>query len=207
VRVATLVAALLTMIGLLGPVTARPAAARAEPLQVSLDGHRWSARIDRPLFESDRRWVPGDVETVTVWARNTSTDAASLTIQVLDQGGDSRLEDELQLTAMANGQPLTGTAGYPVGPGTPVPIDLALAFPASAGNASQGQRTDVMLRVTLTRRTGSVPPVPPASDLGLPDTGASALSSVLLATGLLLLSTGAAVLGGRSQLRRVRGER
>ena len=206
-RFATLVSALLAMIGLLGLVAPRPAAARPEPLQVSIDGQRWSARIDRPLFESDRRWVPGDVETVTVWARNTSTDAAGLTLQVVDQDGGSRLGDELQLTATANGEPLTGTAGYPVDPGASVRIALTVTFPASAGNASQEQRMDFVLRVTLTQLTGPVPPIPPAFDRGLPNTGASSRSGVLLAVGLLLLSTGAAVLGVRHRLRRVRGER
>jgi len=66
---------------------------------------------------------------------------------------------------------------------------------------------DFVLRVTLTQLTGPVPPIPPAFDRGLPNTGASSRSGVLLAVGLLLLSTGAAVLGVRHRLRRVRGER
>jgi hypothetical protein len=205
-------AALMIVLGLFGLVAARPAVARAEQLQVSLDGQRWSARVDRPLFASDRRWVPGDVETVPVWARNTSTDAAGLTVQLLDRT-ESRPEDDLQLTATANGQPLTGTAGYPVPPGAPVRIDLTLAFPAFAGNAGQQQSTAVTLRVTLTQRTGAVPSTPPdrdrkdPADGALPNTGVSALTSALLITGSALLVTGAAVLGVRSPLRRARGER
>lgn len=207
-RVAALAAvALLATVGLLGLVTARPAAARAEPLQVSLDGRRWSATIDRPLFASDRRWVPGDVETVTVWARNASTDAAGLTIQVVDPGRGSRLEQDLQLVATANGRPLSGSTSYPVAPGAPVRVNLTLALPTAAGNLSQDQRTEVRLRVTLTQLTRSAPSRPPAPHLGLPNTGASALSSILLATGLLLLPTGAAVLGVRHRHRGVRGER
>jgi hypothetical protein len=206
-------AALMIMLGLWGLAADRPAAARAEPLQVSLDGQRWSARVDRPLFASDRRWVPGDIETVPVWARNTSTDAAGLTVQLLDRAGGTRLGDDLQLTATANGQPLNGPAGYPVPPGAPVRVDLTLAWPASAGNAGQQQGADVTLRVTLTQRTGAVPPTPPdldrgeRPDRGLPHTGVSALTGALLVAGPALLFTGAAVLGVGPRLRRARGER
>jgi hypothetical protein len=203
-------AALMVVLGLVGLVAARPAAARAEPLQVSLDGQRWSARVDRPLFGSDRRWVPGDSETVPVWARNTSTDAARLTVQLLDRSGGFRLEDELQLTATVDGRPLTGTSGYPVLPGAPVRIDLTLAWPASAGNRGQQQDAGVTLRVTLTQLTGTVPPDLDGEkrpDRGLPDTGASVLTSALLVTGSVLLTTGAAVLGVGHRLRRTRGER
>jgi hypothetical protein len=76
---------------------------------------------------------------------------------------------------------LTGTAGYPVDPGGSVRIALTVTFPASAGNASQEQRMDFVLRVTLTQLTGPVPPIPPAFDRGLPNTGASSRSGVLLA--------------------------
>jgi len=68
---------------------------------------------------------------------------------------------------------------------------------------SQQQRADVSLRVTLTQQAGAVPSESP----GLPDTGASVLSSALLLTGSVLLLTGAAVLGVRPRLRRARGER
>ncbi len=176
-------AAGLIMLGLVGLAPARPAVAQADQLQVSLDGRHWSSRIDRPLFDADRRWVPGDTETVTVWARNTSTDIAGLTIRILDQDPGSRLDDDLQLSATANGQPMSGTTGYPVVPGDPVRVDITLLFPAAATNASQRRLVDVTLRLTLTQRVGSAPPIPPGSEPGLPDTGAPPLVGVLLVAG------------------------
>ena len=196
------------MVGLVGLAPARPSFAQADQLQVSLDGRHWSSRIDRPLFDADRRWVPGDTETVTVWARNTSTDAAGLTIRILDQDPGSRLDDELQLRATANGQPMSGPTGYPVVPGDPVRVDITLIFPATATNASQRRPVDVTLRLTLTQLVGSAPPIPPGSEPGLPDTGASPLANGLLVAGTLLMSTGVALLGVRRRTRQPsRGER
>jgi hypothetical protein len=196
------------MLGLVGLTPARPSAAQADELQVSLDARHWSSRIDRPLFDAGERWVPGDTETVTVWARNTSTDAAGLTIRILDQGAGSPLADELQLSTTANGQSLSRTTAYPVVPGDRARVDITLTFPASAANVSQRQPIDVTLRLTLTELIGSAPPIPPGSEPGLPDTGAPPLARVLLVAGPLLLATGAALLGTRRRARSSRrGER
>jgi hypothetical protein len=205
-------AALVILLSLSALAPTRPAVARAGQLQLSLDGRRWFSTIDRPLFDADRRWVPGDTETVRVWARNTSTDAADLTVRILSPTPGSELEDELRLSATANGQPLSRAAGYPVTPGDPVRVDLALTFPASAGNASQRRPIDVTLRLTLTQLLGTEPTKnqpgsPRGSEPGLPGTGLSLDSSLLLLAGPLLLTAGAAVLVAGRRSRPSRGER
>lgn len=193
--------------------SAGPAAARTDQLQVSLDAQRWFSALDRPLFDSGRRWVPGDTETVIVWARNTSTDLARLTVRVVDQNAGSRLDDELQLSVAVNGRPLDtapGAAGYPVDPGAPVRVDITVAFPASAGNVSQRQRTDFSLRLTLTQLVddpAGPEPGPGPGDPALPNTGASALAAALLVVGPLLTATGAALLGARRRPHSTRGAR
>lgn len=201
--------AVMIMLGLVGLVPARPSAAQADQLQVSLDGRQWSSRVDRPLFDADRRWVPGDTETVTVWARNTSTDTAALTIRILDGNPGSRLGDDLQLGATANGQPMSGTTGYPVVPGDAVRVDITLTFPAAASNASQRRPVDVTLQLTLTELIpAESPTIPPGSESGLPNTGAPPLAGVLLVAGPLLLSAGAGFLGVRRRMGHPgRGER
>lgn len=203
--------AVMVLLGLVGWAPGRPATARTDELQVSLNGQRWFSRIDQPLFDTDRRWVPGDTQTVTVWARNTSTEAAGLSIGIVADPG-SRLDEELLLTATANGQPLRRALDNPVVPGDLVRVDITLAFPVGAGNVSQRQRLDLTLRLTLTQRVPSQPPTneplpPPASEPGLPSTGLSTASSVLLVVGSLLLSTGATVLAARRRSRPSRGER
>ena len=141
--------------GLVAVTEATPAAAATDELGVSLDGRRWHATVTRPLFDSTRRWVPGDEQTATVWARNQSGADAVLTATLINRRG--LLRPDLQLTGTANGRPcrLDGRTGYRLsGTAGPVRIELTAAFPEAAGNATQQQHAMFWLRLVLTDLPG-----------------------------------------------------
>ena len=145
-------AALLLGALVLAPVTPGHAQAQVSQLGVSLDGHTYYNSVSRPLFDPDRRWVPGDTESVSVWVRNLSADDAGLTVQVEDERGSGRLLSDLQLTSRADDAPLVvnGSQTYQVGAGgRPVQLDLTLTLPAESTNNTQQLRASFRLEVAL----------------------------------------------------------
>lgn len=141
--------------GLVSVTAATPAAAATDELGLSLDGRHWHATVTRPLFDSTRRWVPGDEQTATVWARNQSGTDAVLAVTLINRRGLMR--PDLQLTGRANGRPcrLDGRTGYRLsGTAGPVRIEFTAALPEAVGNATQQQQARFWLRLVLTDLPG-----------------------------------------------------
>lgn len=67
-----------------------------DALQLSSDGTHWGATAPLQFQPEMTRWVPGDEATTTLWARNASPDAATLSIVVswrtVAEDGQSRIE-------------------------------------------------------------------------------------------------------------------
>lgn len=136
----------------LGLVAPSHGQAATQQLHVRVDGQPYHHTVNRPLFDTDRLWVPGDAQTVPVWAHNRSSDAARLNVEVHDERGPAQLRSALQIAARADGVllPAHGSTGYLVQPGAaPTKLDLTLTFPADSTNAAQKQRASFRLTVSL----------------------------------------------------------
>ena len=197
--------------------SAAPASAGQKPvLSLSLDGQHWNAQLDEPLFGGDRRWVPGDTETVTVWVRNLATTAAALNVR-LEPDSDSWRAADLDLSAQVDGQPvLTGsrTGGRRIDPITgPTRIDLTVTLPRRAGERAQRRHAPFSLRLELDETVAADvdPATTPAATPGaallpglsepvgghLPDTGTPPFGVPLALVGIAA-AVRAAILARRS---------
>lgn len=76
----------ITIGGLLA--VAPPAFAADGDLQVSTDGITYSNGSELPAFPPERRFVPGDAETSSVWVRNAGATPALLRIDLVDPSSD-----------------------------------------------------------------------------------------------------------------------
>lgn len=185
------------------------ARADAHPLSLSLDRRSWSPVIERDVFDSNRRWVPGDRQVVTLWVRNDSGQSADLRVDVVDVHGTLELGRDMTMTARMNDQVVTAAGGgrllavddLPEGP---VPVVLTLAMPFSAANNTQLQALSLKLRVTLTQGTAAAPAsgtaAPTDRDTRLAGTGGPPIWTLL--AGLLMIGGGAKL--GRTPTRRER---
>ncbi|MEO9325169.1 LPXTG cell wall anchor domain-containing protein [Nocardioides sp. C4-1] len=138
-----------------------PAPARADgdqPLGVSRDGIHWSDDVDRPLFDPQVRWVPGDVRTATFWVRNQRSDRGHLTIDLLRTRRDSLIETGWLHVSARTGDGSwttvsdTGTHRLDTSdlePGVPLPVEVRVGLDWAAPNGTMVLGTDLDLRATL----------------------------------------------------------
>lgn len=64
-------------------VTTSPAVAAGE-LELSRDGTSWSPDLSEPLFDSNVRWVPGDIRSSSFFVRNLTSQQGRLSMDILD---------------------------------------------------------------------------------------------------------------------------
>ncbi len=182
-----------------------PASEAATRLQISIDGKRWTDTQTRPLFDPDRRWIPGDREQVDVWARNDSLDRAALSVAVI--GGDLPGGTAYQVWVRANGSDVSAGRQLLVDARSQVRLQIVVALPTRADNRTQGERTPVLLRVTLRQLepgTGSRDPMhafgPGQGPLSATGSGVALLLPIL---GLATALSGVAVLRQQRRRRRI----
>lgn len=162
-------------------------------LVLSGDGMTWAPDITTPLLDPDLVWVPGDVMTGTLYARNVSDDDASAAVTVhLDGGPDGAgdpLVDELDLRVRTGDGPWTDgptSAITDLAPGEEVPIGIEVGFDPAATNVTQRRTAQLDVVVTLSAvgsdGGGQGGPGSAGPDR-LPRTGADLLLAAVLAAG------------------------
>lgn len=196
-------AILLPVVGLLAWLPS--SAQAADEIGLSRDGITWVDELSVPLFESERRWVPGDDETRSVWIRNQGPTGAEVAIEALSLDGDEVLADDLGLSARVDGgpwQPLglqrrsQNLAVEPLRVGRSARLDLRVTFDSASVNQTQRLALPLTLRITLAE---AIPTKDGEAGAGalLPGTGASLGWQVLLVA-LCLALVGALVTARRS---------
>ncbi len=182
---------------------ASPAAA-ADELGISSDGVTFAPTFHGPLFDSALRWVPGDSRDAVFYVRNQGGTPARMSVDILgDHVGDLLDSGDLTITASAGGESGSATDGAQrrlitlpkVAAGEVVPVTVSVGFAYSSPNDTQLRSTDMTFRINLSQ-TSTVP----GEDDGngpLPDTGAPNL--VILALGSVLLGTGVAIVSRRRE--------
>ncbi|MFI6425867.1 hypothetical protein [Promicromonospora sp. NPDC050880] len=184
-----------------GPASAVPDG-DAERLFLSVDGNTWAPVVTAPLLDPGLVWVPGDVATGTLYARNGSGEAADVAVTVRLDGGPAGaglpLADALDVrTRLGDGAWTDGpvSAVTSLAPGEELPIGVEVGFDPAAGSSTQDRTVHLDLVVTL----WGVGPgagdggagggaVPGAGGPGtLPRTGANLLLPTLLAAAAVVL--------------------
>lgn len=178
---------------------------------VSLDGTRYQASLDAPLFDPQVRWVPGDVRTTGFWVRNQADEAGDLTIDLVPRARKSLFATgDLSVSARAatgpwltvrEGEPLRLLARKDVPSQAEVPVSIRVALAPEAPNGTMVLATDFDLKVTLVdaRASGSHGDNDGPGGL-LPDTG-SPTSWWVVPLGLVLLTGGVLLLARRESAR------
>lgn len=122
---------------------ADPAPTGALGLSVNADGP-WSKNLTSPLFDPALRWVPGDVQTRTFYARNGSRDQATLRLRlepsVQDLYDSGQLSVQLRADEGDWSELDTGwTAPDDMSPGDITQVDIRVEFvnPGYVNNAAQ----------------------------------------------------------------------
>lgn len=167
-------------------------------LVLSADRSTWAPGITTPLLDPDLVWVPGDVETGTVYARNVSGENASAVVTVHLDGGPDGAGDPL--VDALNVRIRTGAGPWGDGPtstitdlrpGEELPIGIEVEFDPAATNVTQLRTARLDVVVTLSAVDsggGGQGGGPGAGGPGsLPVTGADLLLPVLLAGGAVAL--------------------
>ncbi len=145
----------------LAVLTAGAGAARADDeVGLSLDGHTWTADLNRPLFDPAMRWIPGDVETRSFWVRNDGPAKASMKIGVRTTDPDALFaQDDILIDARVRGgrwAPLSHGRGTraltdrTLAKGGRVRVDLRVTFVPEATN-----RTELSAASRSTSSSGS----------------------------------------------------
>ena len=142
-------------------VTMPPASAAAKSwpnLVVSPHGSAWSADLQRPLFPSRLRFVPGDAASRSFYARNQSGQRAQLRVLVRVVDGTRWLCcGHLRISVAVDGRwrPVviagsTGVGRVNLKPGdvVPVKVKVRLLWPAGNQAMKRALRFDVGLRLT-----------------------------------------------------------
>lgn len=178
----------------------------ADEIGLSRDGVTWVDELSVPLFEPERRWVPGDDETRSFWIRNKGPSGAEMTVEAWSSSGDTVLAADVALSARVDGGPWqslalqrrsTNLTVEPLGVGRGARVDLRATFDPASVNQTQRLVLPLTLRITLAeafadRGRG------PGTDHGglLPGTGAT-LGWMALLLALALVLVGAHVVRGR----------
>lgn len=189
-------------------------------IALSTDGTRWTTSLTEPLFDG-LRVVPGDVETATVWLRNTQHSSSTFTVTVADphrfgDPADPWFDDMTLIVRTPAGppsDPLTFAAltnGAEIASGTLAPdgstsLTLEVAFPVSgsSGNGT-GPTASFDLVVAMAGTTVVIPTAPspdsPRADVPTPSLPVGPRGPNLPWTGsnplVLLLSAGGAIGAG-----------
>lgn len=179
------------------PAHAAVLAAADDRLVLSVDRSTWAPDVTTPLLDPDLVWVPGDVETGTLYARNVSGETASAVATVhLDGGPDGAgdpLVEALNLRVRTGSGPWTDgptTTITDLAPGEELPIGIEVEFDPAATNVTQLRTAELDVVVTLSALGpgGGGDGVPGAGGPGiLPRTGADLLLPLLLAVGAVVL--------------------
>ena len=188
--------ALSTAVSLAAVVSAAPARA-ADEIGLSPDGVVWYDALHRPLFDAERRWVPGDAETASFYVRNAGNSAAQLTIEVRSADGAGLLaDDDIEITARSgvgrwhqvhNGLASSWLTDNAIAEGGRVRVDVKVQFVRQASNGTMLERLPLDFEVRLVQASGSDGPANQ-----LPDTG-SAVSPLVIWLGAALLGSGLAL--------------
>lgn len=196
---------------LLAAVAGAPPAHAADEIGLSPDGSTWYDALHRPLFDPERRWVPGDAESASFYVRNEGTSAARLTIEVRSADGAGLLAgDDIEITArtasgrwlaVENGIASSSLTDRAIEQGGQVRVDVKVRFIWRAPNGSMSERLPLDFEVRLVQ-------APPDGDNGsddptgvLPDTG-SAVSRLVVWLGAILVGIGLAFIAAARRTRR-----
>lgn len=180
---------------------------------LSVDGRTWTPGVTTPLLDPDLVWVPGDVASGTLYARNASREQATGFVTIhLDGGpdgvGDS-LVDELDVRVRTGSGRWTDGRRARVtglGPGEVLPIDIEVGFDPAATNATQLRTAQLDIVVFLTA-AGQDAGAPPGSEEpgSLPRTGVNLLVPTMVALAAVLLGSVLLRLRERRERRSVHG--
>lgn len=171
---------LLVVLATLGAVSVPAAAAADDEIGLSRDGVSWSDGLQEPLFHPDRRWVPGDVDTVTFFVRNQGPSGSLLVLEVGGVNGDDELLGDIALEARAAGgewvpvhdgspsRPLTAQA---LEQGDSERVDVRAVFDPASSDSSQELAVRLRLDVRLSDAAAGGAPTPDPAEPE-PDSGA-----------------------------------
>lgn len=190
---------LAVLVALLVPLVASTPARADSRIGLSVDGLSWSRHLETPLFDTERRWVPGDRETASFYVRNQAESGALLNVTVRSADEDALLHvGDISLHARAAGgawHPLTNQERSHVltistlGAGDALQVDLRAAFDPASTNQSQRSAVALDFEVTLREaRAGADGPPEELPGTGLRELrGWIFLAAALLGTGVALL--------------------
>ncbi|WP_435199149.1 hypothetical protein [Janibacter sp. GS2] len=149
-------------------IAAPSVAGAADPgLDVSTDGRTWGSSLSRPLFDGGARVVPGGRTHAQVWARNSSSHRATLTVVSRDirstLPADVAARDDFRVRV--GGTELSGgelgrcrvLASHVLDPGQRQRVPMSVGLPASSRNISQDEVLSLSLRVGIVQGTSSAP--------------------------------------------------
>ena len=127
-------------------VTTSPAVAAGE-LELSRDGTSWSPDLSEPLFDSNVRWVPGDIRSSSFFVRNLTSQQGRLSMDILDTAATELIDTgDISIDAQGAGgawTPATQAGIHRLLSDGVVPggatrrIDVTIAFDPASGNYSQ----------------------------------------------------------------------
>lgn len=122
-------------------LSATPAGAATEPVQLSNDGRTWAADLPEPLFDPDVRWVPGDSRAAAFWVRDAGESRGALSVSA-----DVRDTDRLVADGAMNLRLRRGSGQWhEVRPGTSI----------SLGSLERGGRERIGVVATYAPRSGN----------------------------------------------------
>jgi hypothetical protein len=161
-RAAAVVAVVLAASGLAIPQSASGAQLWS-PLVLSRHGNDWSDDLNRPLFDQDLAWVPGDERTSRFYARNQSGDAATLEVTVrVDQDRGLVDRDAFRMAVQGAGgwQRVDFDSSQPsirmaLAKGAVQPIDVRIRLLPSARGAAMDRSLSFTVQVRLTQKDGA----------------------------------------------------
>lgn len=196
--------ALAAAVWLLAAVVGAAPARAADDVGLSPDGVVWYDALHRPLFDPDRRWVPGDAEVASFHVRNSGPTTAQLTIEVQSADGhDLMAADEVEVAArvadgdwfaIENGTPSRSLTDRAIAEGGQIRVDVRVRFSWAAPNSAMLGRLPIDFEVRLVEDAAVVD-----GDRGdggpggwLPDTG-STVSWVVVWLGASLVGCGLAL--------------
>lgn len=179
----------------------------AEEIGLSRDGVTWVDELSVPLFEPERRWVPGDDETRSFWIRNQGPSGAEMTVETLSISGDPVLADDIALSARVDGGPWRSLGlrrrsqiltVEPLRVGRSARVDVRATFDSASVNQTQRRTLPLTLQITLAEALADEGEGSGADAGGfLPGTGA-ALGWQVLLLALALALTGAGLVARRA---------
>lgn len=139
---------------------AAPGHASDDALGLSFDGIHWTSSLQRPLFDPNVRWVPGDVRIARFYVRNQHPDRGDLTVDVERVAQDQLLDTgTLHIAARTNEEPWTSVSSGglaelldqdDLASGDPIRVEVRVGLDASSPNTNMVLATDLNFRVTIT---------------------------------------------------------